>query len=351
MKRPVLLLAVLAALGSGVVYLSLRGGDGDDPRATGSPSASPSGPAPTPAPSRTRFGVMLSTKLFDIEERVALAADLGVKYFRTSAVFVDSWDGSCSECQAVRHAGLKFVLTIRNSSRVTEAASPPDDPQAYGEAVRQILRSYRPALVVIESEENTRKFYLGTADEYGAQLGVACTVAHDLDIPCANGGLLSGSVVFLVYQHYVDAGRADQAGSFAQRAFEPWQMNRLRSAAGAQWIQARAAEVRAFLAEYPGAGADFVNFHWYVADRGALEEAVAYLEETTGLPAITNEVGQRNLDPGTTSSVLAGLRDLGLRYAVWFSIDATLARALIEPDGTLRPTGVAFRSFVLESSP
>jgi hypothetical protein len=292
---------------------------------------------------------MLNTRLFGIEERVALAADLGVEYLRSSAVFVDSWDGGCGECKAVRQAGLRFVLTIRNSAHVREAASPPGDPEAYGEAVREILGAYRPALVVIENEENTRNFYLGSAEEYGAQLRVACTVAHDLDIPCANGGLLSGSVAFLVYQHYVDAGQRDDADSFAGRAFEPWQMNRLRSPGGPEWIQARMGEVRGFLAEYPAAGADFVNFHWYVADRQALEEAVAYLQDATGLPAITNEVGQRDLDPGTTSSVLSGLRELGLRYAVWFSIDATLARALVEPDGTLRQTGVAFRSFVLEA--
>lgn len=349
MKRLAVLLAAMIVTGSAVAYVATRG-DGD-----GEPRAEPSAPSPTPAtttpPSAgtTRFGVMLSTHLFDIDQRVDLARELGVEYLRSSAVFVESWDGDCPECPTVHDAGLEFVLTIRNSSVVTQPASPPADLEAYGQRVRRILGRYRPALLVVESEENTRKFFTGTAEEYGEQLRAACEVAHAMDIPCANGGLLSGSVAWLVYQQYVDAGEPDEAMSFAQRAFEPWQMNRLRSAGGPEWIQARAREVGEFLATYGPAGADFVNFHWYVADPAALAEAVQYLREATGLPAITNEIGQRDLDPGTTTNVLTGVRDLGLPFAVWFAIDATLARALVEPDGTLRETGEAFRSFVRDS--
>ncbi|MDR7470356.1 MAG: hypothetical protein QN152_08560 [Armatimonadota bacterium] len=40
------------------------------------------------------------------------------------------------------------------------------------------------------------------------------------------------------------------------------------------------------------------------------------------------------------------MADLRLPYAVWFSIDAARARALMNPDGTLRPTGEAFRAFM-----
>jgi hypothetical protein len=351
MKRLVVALAVLALAASGVAYLAVRDGTPQGPRGSQSVSPSSSTASAIPPVNRTRFGVMLSTKLFEIRERVNIAAQLGVGYLRSSAVFVEAWDGQCPECPVVREAGLEFVLTIRNGAQVTEPARPPDDLDAYGSAVRQILRSYRPSLVVIENEENTQNFYAGSAEEYGAQLRVACEVAHDLDTPCTNGGLLSGSVAFLVYQHYVDIGAADRAADFARRAFERWQMNRLQSFGGPQWIEARVHEVSEFLAVYRPAGADFVNFHWYVADPEALEEAVDYLQEVTGLPAVTNEIGQRDTDPGTTTGVLTRVRDLGLPYAVWFAIDATLARGLVEPDGTLRQTGEAFRSFLRNNPP
>jgi len=347
MKRLVVVIAALAVIASGLVYLAVRDGEPEGPRAnhTTPPTVDPTAPVST-----TRFGVMLSPRLFDIEERVALATELGVGHLRSSAVFVASWDGECPECPEVRDAGLELVLTIRNGARVTEPARPPDDLDAYGTDVRRILRAYGPALVVIENEENTQNFYAGSAEEYGAQLRTACEVAHSLDTPCTNGGLLSGSVTFLVYQDYVDSGEADTAADFARRAFEPWQMNRLRSPGGAEWIEARAREVGEFLAVYGPAGADFVNFHWYVADPRALEEAVSYLQDATGLTAVTNEIGQRDMDPTTTTGVLTGVRDLGLPYAVWFAIDATLARALVDPDGTLRETGRAFRDFMLTNT-
>lgn len=335
MKRLAILLAALIVTGSVATYVATRG---DGERQT-----------TPPPPGTTRFGVMLSTRLFDIDQRVALARELGVEYLRSSAVFVESWDGNCPECPTVRDAGLEFVLTIRNSEAVMQPASPPADLDAYGRSVRRILDRYRPALVVVENEENTPNFYTGTAEEYGGQLRTACEVAHAVDTQCANGGLLSGSVTWFVYQQYLDKGELEKATSFAQRAFEPWQMNRLRSPEGPEWIQARAREVGEFLATYGPAGADFVNFHWYVSDPEALSEAASYLREATGLPAISNEIGQRNLDPGTTTSMLAGVRNLGLPYAVWFAIDATLARALVEPDGTLRETGEAFRSFLTDS--
>jgi hypothetical protein len=347
MKRLVVALAALAVIASGLVYLAVRDRDSVRPRAnhTIPPTVDPTAPV-----SRTRYGVMLSPRLFDIETRVALAADLGVGHLRSSAVFVDSWDGECPECREVRDAGLEFVLTIRNGARVTEPAQPPDDLDAYGAAVRRILLAYRPSLVVIENEENTQNFYAGSAEDYAAQLRTACEVAHEVDTPCTNGGLLSGSVAFLVYQHYLDGGESDTAGDFARRAFEPWQMNRLRSPGGGEWIEARAQEVGEFLAVYEPAGADFVNFHWYVADPLALEEAVTYLKDATGLPAVTNEIGQRDMDPATTTGVLTRVRDLGLPYAVWFAIDATLARGLVDPDGALRETGKAFREFMLANT-
>lgn len=89
-----------------------------------------------------------------------------------------------------------------------------------------------------------------------------------------------------------------------------------------------------------------MNFHWYVADPRALAEAVAYLAAQSGLPPMTNEIGQHADDPDQTTAVMGKVVELGLPVAVWFSVDAPKARALVDPDGTLRPTGEAFRRFV-----
>ncbi|MDR7568210.1 MAG: glycosyl hydrolase, partial [Armatimonadota bacterium] len=105
---------------------------------------------------------------------------------------------------------------------------------------------------------------------------------------------------------------------------------------------------RALLSAYRAAGVDYVNFHWYIADTRALEEAAAYLRAQTGLPVITNEIGQHTEDPNQTTAVMSKVMESGLPVAVWFSVDAPKARGLVNLDGSLRPTGEAFRSFVLQ---
>ena len=93
-----------------------------------------------------------------------------------------------------------------------------------------------------------------------------------------------------------------------------------------------------------------MNFHWYIADTNALAEAVSYLRTASGLPVMTNEVGQQaNTDPTQVTSVMQKIVNLGLPYALWFSMDTNPpngARALNETDGTLRPNGEAFAEFI-----
>ena len=62
---------------------------------------------------------------------------------------------------------------------------------------------------------------------------------------CTNGGLLSGAVTYMVYQHYVDTGQTARAQSFASRAFENFQMNLLSGPNGAVVVQQRAEELAA----------------------------------------------------------------------------------------------------------
>ena len=93
-----------------------------------------------------------------------------------------------------------------------------------------------------------------------------------------------------------------------------------------------------------------MNFHWYTADIEALGEAVGYLRAASGLPIMTNEVGQQaNTDPNQVSNVMQKIVNLGLPYALWFSMDTNPpngARALNETNGTLRPNGEAYAEFI-----
>ncbi|MCL6507512.1 MAG: hypothetical protein K6T59_10835, partial [Bryobacteraceae bacterium] len=173
-------------------------------------SCSGSPTATQPPRPENPFGVMLPSQLVRSPGGIQVARTLGAVYFRPSSIFLDEWNGTSPECDIALKAGLKLVLTVRANGR-RQATSPPSDLAAYQRTLRQVLDKYRPAVLVVENEENSALFYSGTPGEYAAQLKAACQVAHDKGIPCTNGGLVSTLVALLVYDHYLESGQTTAA--------------------------------------------------------------------------------------------------------------------------------------------
>ncbi len=286
---------------------------------------------------------MLPSQLVRSSQGMQIAKALGAVYFRPASIFLDQWNGTCPECDIALNAGLQLVLTVRNSGPLPTA--PPTDLAAYQRTLGQVLDKYRPAVLAVENEENSALFYTGTPEEYAAELKAACQVAHQKGIPCTNGGLVSALVVLLVYDHYGQAGQWAKAEDFAARTLPPNVRRQLKSPRAQEQIR----KGKALLSAYRAAGVDYVNFHWYIADTRALEEAVAYLRAQTGLPVITNEIGQFTDDPHQTTAVMGKIVELGLPMAVWFGLDGPKARGLVNLDGSLRPTGQAFQRFIQQN--
>jgi hypothetical protein len=345
-------LAVAVALGLGATACTSTDRQGSPTVPTEIPSVAGRGP-------KDPFGVLIASPNLDVDQQVAIAKELNVRYVRPAyPIFALSQDLRCVGCQEFEAAGFDLVLTVRNSEDASAQiasgqpfpSSPPQDLDTYRDTIATIVDRYQPALLVVENEEDVLTHYSGTPEEYADQLQVACQAAHEGGTKCTNGGLLSGSVVYLVYQAYVDGGMTAEAQSFADRAFEDFQRARLASPEGQERLRFVIDRLRRFVSSYRESGADYVNFHWYVGDATAMREAAQYLSEASGLAPVTNEMGQRDLSPDTTLQLMSEVRRLGLPYAVWYLADAKLARGLIEPNGTLRPTGEAFREFIQANS-
>lgn len=297
---------------------------------------------PTIPVCQNHFGLMLGAPGMTLKQRLRLVKELGAVYFRPNTVRVDSWNGTCQECEAAQQAGLKLILTVSNSGGSGQPSRPPTDLTTYRRTLEAILNQYRPEVLVVENEENSRLFYLGSPEQYKAELQAACEVAHAHGIPCANGGLVSTLVALLVYNHYIQSGHQAQAQSFAERALTPEEQMLLNSSKAQEQIE----KGKALLDAYVSAEADYVNFHWYIGDPSALAEAVQFLNNKTGLAVMTNEIGQQDLSPATVTNLMGEVVRLELPFAVWFSIDAAKARALMNSDGTLRENGLAFQQFM-----
>lgn len=312
-------------------------------------------PTPTFLPLNTNttvadnpFGVMISGSTSQV--KVQTAVKLGAKYYRPISIFLDRWAGTCEECDTAVKDWLKLVLTVRNGGGAGNPSTPPSDWNAYKTTLAQIIGKYRPEVLVVENEENSATiFYNGTTQQYLEELKVACEIAHQKGVRCANGGLVSSLVVFLVSENYKANGDAKKADEYLNRSLvgaKQAMISQINSLKG----QEQLTKGRELLAGYKSAGADFANFHWYIADPEALGEAVSYLRTASGLPVITNEIGQQaNTDSSQVTNVMKKIVTLGLPYALWFSMDTNPpngARALNETSGNLRPNGEAFRDFI-----
>ncbi len=296
-------------------------------------------PAPEPP---NPFGLMLSAPGLAVEKRVQLARELGAAFYRPLAIFTGRWQGRDPECDAALKAGFPLVLTVRNGNGPGEPSAPPEDIVAYKNTIRSVMTVYRPAVLVVENEENSRLFYTGTPAEYATELRAAADVARQMGVPCTNGGLVSALVALLTYDDYMQRGETAKARSFALRAFDTQQ----RAMLGSPKAREALAKGKELIEAYRTAGIDYVNFHWYIADPSALEEAVAFLKTQPGLPLLTNEIGQHDLSPVTVRNLMAKVLDLDLPYAVWYSIDSPQAKALVGPGGTIRENGRAYRDFI-----
>ncbi len=311
-------------------------------------------PVSSPTAAGNPFGLMID--LDPSSQRVPFALEMGVAYFRPWDVTVEDWNGSCSDhaCEAAQSAGLGLILTVRNNGKGGPPAmptTPAKDIAAYQRTIGEILDAIRPVMLVVENEETSTIFWAGTPEEYEMELRAACEEAQKRNIPCANGGMVSEVVGLVTWAHYVELGQHEKACDFARRALIHGEAEEFCGYRSLDQLPERAAdaltEARQYLEIYPRAGADFVNFHWYSGDAAALAEAVAYLEEVTGLPAISNEFGLREQNYEATYAILQAFVDLDIPYAVYFSLDR-MAVALTDSDGSLRPNGEAFRDFMQE---
>lgn len=331
-----------------IIEFLRAGRDGQKPTPVISPL-----PTLTPIPerkpaSKNPFGVMFANK-----DLTATAKTLGVVYYRPNSVFVEGWNKSCPECDAAVQNGLKLILTIRNNGGRGQPTTPPQDYPAFKKTVAEVVKKYEPTILVVENEENSQSlFYRGTPEEYHRELKAACEAAHANSTPCANGGLVSSLVALMIANSYREEGQEAKADEYLKRTLRTDLYDQFKKSGGFSSAQAKQQieQGKALFVGYKDAGADFINFHWYIADVPALAEAVLYLEKTTGLKAMTNEIGQqRNEDPEQVRTVMQKIVDLNLPYAVWFSVDVPgygEARSLLNPDGNLRPNGQAFHDFV-----
>jgi hypothetical protein len=298
------------------------------------------------------FGLMVPWAWQQPDKAAKFAESMHVKAYRPLSIFMDR-DLLCAECQTAREHKLDLVITVRaNGGAPGNATSPPKDLIRFKQDVQAVAAKWQPLVLIIENEPNSRLFYNGTAAQYLMELKAGCEAAHAVNVPCADGGLTSRAVAALTVKSYLAAGKSEAALNLARRTLgvarinDVTELQRLLERFSPQLTLAEQ-----LLRGFADAGADYVNFHWYESGAQALRQAVEYLKGATGLPVITNEIGQRNDYPAETTAKLQTALDLGLELVVWYSNDGPNSRALANADGSLRHSGEAFQQFMNQHFP
>jgi len=283
----------------------------------------------------------------------ARAGALEVAWFRPPTLYVDRWrpDANCAACRALSRSGLSVALTVRNTGRDTaprRPSAPPEDVEAYGRAVGAMLDQWRPALLVVEEEENRLYRFAGTPVDYRKELETACKASHQRGIVCANGGLSYEAVTAATWLQLLKDGKPDLACDYAKRAF----YDRLGTVCSYRRADDVPPDVRekllqgadALLPIYRAASVDLVNFRWNGGDATALAQTIDAIGRLTGKPVACTDLSLRRTDqdPRHVRPLMRAAMAGGVKVAIWTSLDGEDSVSLFDEQGRLRPAGQEF---------
>lgn len=290
-----------------------------------------------------------------------------------------------------RNAGFTVTLSFRNSPGGLVPDPVPTDLAAYAAQISASLALLTPEFCVIENEENDGVFFqtqcadadnpylnpgtanpatfpataIATATAYASMLSAATTAAHALGYKIANGGTTYRGI-FLAYWHYLfNQGRLDLADEFARVCLTetglvtvsyyydlPTVANPTRPIlANTPVALLLMYTTEQLLTRYAGTGADYWNFHLYIAVP-ALEQALlalAWAKAIVGLPVISHEFGIQSQIPGIMTAQAITGQVLGCQYMYAFNANpaSPRAQALAVPvTGALTALGVEFQQVV-----
>jgi len=289
----------------------------------------------------THFGAMIvppnpgTSDVVNFKEKVA--HQLNIQYLR------DGINLDMPKAHTLLESNFKIVLNINSTAPSMGKHAPfPTDTVAYKRKLSELIASFpkKPVLIVIENEANNQGYYAGPAKDYINLLRVAIGVVHSYNIPVTDAGTTGAAIKYLLYQHYIQNGKQQQAEALKRRQKVNSSPNIIASAVFAD-------SVLTALRTLP---VDYVNMHWYqhTADTQDLEAAVNYLKQRTGKVVISNEMGQSDQpDPNVVTAMLNKCKQLQLPYVLWYSGNSNTgarAKALQTSTGALDANGQAFKN-------
>jgi hypothetical protein len=234
--------------------------------------------------------------------------------------------------------GYEVLMNINITNTVIGNNTPfVQDFEPYKGKIKSIVDNMDilPEIAVIENEPTNTEFYDGDAKQYVKQLQAACRILRPLGIKVADGGITMPPLKYL----YAKSLPLEQGKEVMLR-------NRL----GGDRLMQSAAFTDTLLKNLANMQTDYVNFHWYHSEGDNWDDLIGcinYLQQRTGKPVITNEIGQFDDNPDTTRMIVTIAKSTGLHYLSYYSAkDSSKSKPLHNPDGSLTEIGEAYAAAI-----
>ena len=312
---------------------------------------------------KTNFGIFVTGS----NEQQA-GNTLGVHYLRMGINVLNPTTGSINDVTSAESAGFQVVMGMSNGGRGSAAAGPVTNDAAYQAAFAADLDKTHPVMITIETEEDDPLFWSGTPAQYLHMLTLATQVAHEKGYKITNGGIDSSGVSLAYWNHLWSTGDHAGADAYAQAVLVPLSKvsypykNIMTEIPNSQnpsipilqsspTLSAKLIRLNELIAGYHATGIDYINLHWYDNNPAVNAAAVTWLEQTTGLQAMSNAIGVFETSPTNVTNMLTEVVALHMPYAIWFDAIGKDGEGpnipLTDSAGTsLLPNGVAFKNFV-----
>jgi hypothetical protein len=213
-----------------------------------------------------------------------------------------------SDLAGMRAAGIKLVLTVRNSTNKKDLPLPDDGSMdaAFQTALGAMIDQLQPDYLVYGNEVNSLDRYTGTVAQFGHLMTLGHAVAGGRGVR-DGGTALMGSVTSQATYEDILANQ----GNLAAAAFK-------KAAGMSPFDQALADEANAYIDACKAAGLDFFVWHSYFADGSAILSIKSYVEKRFGGPSFINELGWRTGKSSTGVAVIDALDGSGIPFVLLY---------------------------------
>jgi hypothetical protein len=295
---------------------------------------------------------------------VAYASDTNVSLCRVTTQ-LEGTTTPTTRYRTVSNAGLEAQVSIRyyalDGTHNFPTGSALTDYISKITSYLDGMAGYNVQWISLENEENNSGYRVldsNSASYYITQLSQVIPLAHTRGIKVSNGGVTGHTMKYVVYNWLIGQGRTDDANLILNNEFTTGQKNAIIANTYTTTYADQIAIVNSVLSNGASIGLDYFNYHWYFGS-GSSQPIVPLVdtallakeafEALSGLPVVSNEIGQHNAVIAHPTDVLKSFTKANIKYLIWTDGDSNNGMgALHNSDGTLRLNGENFADFMLK---